>query len=231
MYEGNYRCRMATLLLIEDEPVFASTVSRYLANEGFDVTVAETGAEGLERFESLKPDVVLLDLRLPDVDGFEICRELRSRSTAPLIILSAREDGTDKVLGLELGADDYATKSMPHRELLARIRAVTRRAATSHEDPSVIDLGRYRVDRTAHEVTGPDGVIDLTQREFELTWYLASHAGEALERERLFNDVWHQQGLGSSRTIDSHVVSLRKKLSGVRISSIRGFGYRLEPDG
>lgn len=222
---------MASLLLIEDEPVFATAVSRYLENEGFEVTVAATGAEGLETFDSIRPDVVLLDLRLPDVDGFQVCRELRARSQAPLIILSAREDGTDKVLGLELGADDYATKSMPHRELLARIRAVTRRvSAASEGPPGVAHLDDYRVDPVAHKITGPDGqVVDVTQKEFELAWYLATHAGEALDRERLFNEVWRQEGLGSSRTIDTHVVALRKKLAGVCISSIRGFGYRFEP--
>ncbi len=223
---------MASVLLIDDEPVFAGAVARYLEKEGFDVVVAGTGGEGIARFQADQPEVVLLDLRLPDVDGFEICRQLRARSDTPIIILSARDDEADKVLGLELGADDYATKTMTPRELLARIRAVSRRVARQDmpEDP-VIQLGEYEVDRRAHQVIGPDStVIELTQKEFDLLAYLSAHPGVAYEREHLFNEVWHQEGLGSSRTIDAHVVSIRSKLPGIQIASIRGVGYRLEPD-
>jgi DNA-binding response OmpR family regulator len=223
---------MASVLLIDDEPLFAASVARYLETEGFDVAIAGTGEEGIERFDAERPEVVLLDLRLPDVDGFEICRRLRARSDTPIIILSARDDEADKVLGLELGADDYATKEMTPRELLARIRAVGRRAARNDlpEGP-VIQLGGYDVDLRSHQVLGPDrSVIDLTQKEFDLLAYLSAHPGVALERERLFNEVWHQKELGTSRTIDAHVVSIRSKLPGIEIASIRGVGYRLELD-
>ncbi len=223
---------MASVLLIDDEPVFAGSMARYLEKEGFDVIVAGTGGEGIARFKSDQPEVVLLDLRLPDVDGFEICRQLRARSDTPIIILSARDDEADKVLGLELGADDYATKTMTPRELLARIRAISRRVARQDvPEDAVIHLGEYEVDRRAHQVFGPDRtVIDLTHKEFDLLAFLSSQPGVAHEREHLFNEVWHQEGLGSSRTIDAHVVSIRSKLPGIQIASIRGVGYRLELD-
>lgn len=221
---------MPTVLLVEDEPVFASTVAAYLEAEGYGVIIELNGTDGLARYKSQDIECVLLDLRLPDMDGFEVCRQMRLISDTPIVILSARTDEADKVLGLELGADDYTTKGTSPRELLARIRAVTRRSTNRVEADQVLRSWGYEVDRRAHTVLGPNGAIELTHLEFELLVLFASKPGAALEREHIFNEVWNQQGLGSSRTIDTHVVTLRTKMPNLKITTVRGVGYRLEAE-
>lgn len=222
---------MPCVLLIEDEPVFAATVARYLENEGFEVKVRGTGREGLTEMAESQIDMVLLDLQLPDMTGFEVCRQIRLTSETPVIILSALSDDADKVRGLELGADDYAVKTTSPRELLARMRAVTRRSgSTSDKRPILLTCG-YEIDRNSHIVTNSSVTpIELTHLEFDLLVLFASNPGVALERELIFNKVWNQQGLGTSRTIDTHVVTLRTKMPELVVTTIRGVGYRLEPD-
>lgn len=193
------------------------------------MSLALNAEEGLQQFAEQPPDAILLDLRLPDSDGFNVCREIRIQSDVPIIILSARDDEMDKVIGLELGADDYATKDMSHRELLARIRAVTRRSGPNEVTGHLAEVGKHTVNRAARSVTDDEGAtVDLTQIEFDLLLYFLDQPGVALRREQIFNDVWHQEGLGSSRTIDAHVVSLRSKIPDLNVSAIRGVGYRFE---
>ncbi len=220
---------MASVLVIEDEALFGTAIVRFLETEGYEVTLGLTAEEGLRLFAERQPDAILLDLRLPDSDGFDVCREIRTHSDVPIIILSARDNEMDKVIGLELGADDYATKDMSLRELLARIRAVTRRSGPNEAIGSLTEVGEHTVDRLARAVTTEEGTaVDLTQLEFDLLLYFLDQPGVALPREQIFNDVWHQADLGSSRTIDAHVVSLRGKIPDLTVSAIRGVGYRFE---
>lgn len=222
---------MPCVLLIEDEPVFAATVARYLENEGFEVRVRGTGRSGLAEVSAGQIDMVLLDLQLPDMDGFEICRQIRLTSDTPIIILSALSDEADKVRGLELGADDYAVKTTSPRELLARMRAVTRRSGSTSDKRPIVHACGYEIDRNSHIVTDADGTpVELTHLEFDLLVLFAANPGVALERELIFNKVWNQEGLGTSRTIDTHVVTLRTKMPELIVSTIRGVGYRLESD-
>jgi len=220
-----------SVLLIEDEPVFAATVARYLENEGFDVKVRGTGDAGLVEASENHVDMVLLDLQLPDMQGFEVLRRIRLTADTPVIILSALSDEADKVKGLELGADDYAVKTTSPRELLARMRAVTRRSGTTSDKRPILYACGYKIDRNSHIVSDPnEDPVELTHLEFDLLVLFASNPGVALERELIFNKVWNQQGLGTSRTIDTHVVTLRTKMPDLVVSTIRGVGYRLEPN-
>lgn len=217
------------ILMIEDEPMFSELVARTFGSEGYDVVIETTGRGGLDAFARLRPQVVILDLRLPDMDGFDVCRTIRATSQVPIIILSSKGDEMNKVLGLELGADDYATKPFSPRELLARVRAIKRRVGEGDEVVPVMELGGYELDFRRREVRGPDGPVELTAREFDLVRHLASHAGTALSRQELFERVWGQEFLGRSRTVDAHVAAVRKKLPGLAITTLRGVGYRLEP--
>lgn len=214
--------------MIEDEATFSDFVTSYFGREGFEVEVATTARAGLEVIDNHPPDVLILDLNLPDMDGLDVCREVRSRSSIPILILSGKSDEMDKVLGLELGADDYATKPFAPRELLARVRALLRRSGGSTAVAATALVGGYTVDSKRREVRADDEVIDLTALEFDLLWYFVSNPGAALSREDLFEAVWKQQFLGSSRTVDTHIANLRSKLPGLTITTVRGVGYRLE---
>ena len=215
--------------MIEDEPVFSELVTRVFAAEGYDVVVETTGRAGLDAFARLHPQVVILDLRLPDMDGFDVCRSIRAESQVPIVILSSKGDEMNKVLGLELGADDYATKPFSPRELLARVRAIKRRVGSADDVASEMELAGYVVDFKRREVRGNDGAVELTAREFDLLRHLARNAGAAVSRQELFEQVWGQEFLGRSRTVDAHIAAVRKKLPELAISTLRGVGYRLEP--
>ncbi|MCW2959778.1 MAG: DNA-binding response regulator [Thermoleophilia bacterium] len=220
------------VLLVEDEPSIAEPLVAALQREGHEVHHAPDGASALAAPEA---ELVLLDLRLPDIDGFDVCRALRARSTVPIIILSARGEEIDKVLGLELGADDYLVKPFGVRELLARMHAVTRRtqAAAAVTGASVVDddalqLGVLVVDLRAHRVSVAGSEVELTPTEFELLVAFARRPGAAYGREQLLADVWNTSWSGSTKTVDVHVASLRRKLGDqVQIDTIRGIGYRL----
>ncbi len=213
------------LLLVEDDDSIAEPLADGLRREGFEVTRAATGAEALA---AAPADLVLLDLRLPDVDGFTVCRELRSRSDVPIIVVSARGEEIDRVVGLELGADDYVVKPFGLRELVARIRAVARRSATRGEATSdEIVAGPVRIDLRGHRVTVDGEEVQLTAKEFDLLTVLAREPGVVVDRERLLREVWNTTWYGSAKTVDVHVASLRKKLGDpALIETVRGVGLR-----
>jgi len=214
------------ILLVEDEDAIAGPLAAGLRREGFAVSRVATGRDALD---APLPDLVLLDLRLPDLDGIEVCRELRSRSGVPIIVVSARGEEVDRVVGLELGADDYVVKPFGFRELLARIRAVMRRAAGS-SDQDVLRAGALEIDLRARRATLADRELALTTKEFDLLALLASDAGAVVERERLLREVWKTEWFGPTKTVDVHVASLRKKLEDPGwIETVRGIGLRLAP--
>jgi DNA-binding response OmpR family regulator len=215
------------VLLIEDEPDIADLLRLFFEKEGFRFVHAGDGEEGLRRLQERTARVVLLDLGLPGKDGLDVCREIRSGSDVPIIILTARDAEIDKVVGLEIGADDYVTKPFSPRELLARVRAVLRRSEEPRSQPRAIEAGGFTVDGGRREVVVPDGgVVRPTAREFDLLWYLAEHVGLVLSRGQILEAVWGYDYFGETRTVDVHVRQLRKKLDGVPIETVWGVGYR-----
>jgi two-component system, OmpR family, response regulator RegX3 len=212
------------VLVVEDEKAIAEPLAEGLRREGFTVTVAGTAAEALAAAEA---DVVLLDLRLPDGDGLDVCRELRARSDVPIIVVTARGEEVDRVVGLELGADDYVVKPFGIRELIARIRAVTRRAqGRSHEAP--VQIGELELDERGRHASIGGEELDLTAKEFDLLTALARDPGAVVSRHRLLEDVWNTSWYGSTKTIDVHVAALRRKLGDpTLIETVRGVGFRL----
>ncbi|HUZ82346.1 MAG TPA: response regulator transcription factor [Gaiellaceae bacterium] len=213
------------VLLVEDDDSIAIPLADGLRREGFEVVRASTGAEALAADE---PDIVLLDLRLPDMDGLAVCRELRSRSTVPIIVVSARGEEVDRVIGLEIGADDYVVKPFGLRELVARIRAVARRSAAPREESEEIDAGRINIDLRGHRAMVDGNEVQLTGKEFDLLTVLARNAGAVVDRERILREVWHTTWYGSSKTVDVHVAALRRKLGDPSlIETVRGVGLRL----
>jgi DNA-binding response OmpR family regulator len=213
------------ILVVEDENAIAQPLVEGLRREGFDVTRAATGTEALDAPE---PDLVLLDLRLPDMDGLDVCRQVRERSTVPIIIVSARGEESDRIVGLELGADDYMVKPFGIRELIARIRAVTRRGAGRPADDAPIRVGELEVDVRSRRARVAGRELDLTPKEFDLLAALARDPGAAVSRRRLLEEVWETTWYGSAKTIDVHVAALRKKLGEPGwIETIRGVGFRL----
>ena len=215
------------ILIVEDEDAIAVPLVEGLVREGYDVTRVATGAAALEAPEA---DVILLDLRLPDMDGYDVCRAIRARSAVPIIMVTARGEESDRVIGLELGADDYVVKPFGLRELIARIRAVTRRAGgvRREEDAELLRSGGLEVDVRARRVT-VDGIeIGLTVKEFDLLAVLAGDAGAVVTRKQLLQQVWDTSWYGSTKTIDVHVASLRHKLGdGALVETVRGVGFRL----
>jgi two-component system, OmpR family, response regulator RegX3 len=212
------------ILVVEDEDAIAEPLVTGLRREGFDVTRAATAADALSADAS---DVVLLDLRLPDGDGLDVCRELRSRSDVPIIVVTARGEESDRVVGLELGADDYVVKPFGLRELIARIRAVTRRAGSRRAE-SVLRVGELTIDPRARRAQLDGRELELTPKEFDLLTALARDPGAALSRRRLLEEVWNTTWYGSSKTIDVHIAALRRKLGEPGwIETVRGVGFRL----
>ena len=213
------------ILVVEDEDAIADPLVAGLRREGYDVARVATGEDALEASPA---DLVLLDLRLPDVDGLDVCRRLRERSRVPIIVVTARGEEADRVVGLELGADDYVVKPYGLRELIARIRAVTRRAASSGGSSEALRAGELEVDERARRATLEGRELELTPKEFELLAALARDPGAAVSRQRLLAEVWQTSWYGSSKTIDVHVAALRKKLGDPGwIETVRGVGFRL----
>jgi two-component system response regulator RegX3 len=212
------------VLIVEDERPIAEPLAEGLRREGFEVEWTTTGAAALE---ADGPDVVLLDLRLPDMDGLDVCRSIRARSDVPIIIVTARGDEPDRVVGLELGADDYVVKPFGLRELIARIRAVTRRGRAAPADGSV-QVGELEVDPRARRVRLSGRELDLTPKEFDVLALLARDPGAVVSRRSLLDEVWETSWYGSTRTIDVHVAALRRKLGDAGwIETVRGVGFRL----
>jgi DNA-binding response OmpR family regulator len=213
------------VLVVEDDDAIAVPLARGLEREGHEVLRAATGAAALEASDY---DVVLLDLGLPDVDGFEVCRQLRASSAVPIIVVTARGDEVDRVVGLELGADDYMVKPFGFRELLARIRAVTRRSRSRADEPSPRTVGALTIDPRTRSVTIGNETIALTPKEFDLLLLLAEEPGTVYARGRILEEVWDPHWYGPSKTLDVHVATLRKKLGDPAwIETVRGVGFRL----
>jgi two-component system response regulator RegX3 len=223
-----------TILMVEDESSITEPLAEALGREGFDTRVAGTVADALDQARGDMPDLVLLDVTLPDGSGYDVARTLREQSKVPIIMLTARGEETDRIVGLELGADDYIVKPFSAREVAARIRAVLRRAGDAVEltaDPPVVEVGPLRVDRgrRAASVSGQD--MELTRKEFELLELLTREAGSVISRERLIDEVWDTNWFGSTKTLDVHVSSLRRKLGDDSqqprfIHTVRGVGFR-----
>jgi DNA-binding response OmpR family regulator len=212
------------VLVVEDEDAIAEPLAEGLSREGFAVARAATGAEALAAPEA---DVVLLDLRLPDIDGLDVCRRLRERSAVPIIVVTARGEEADRVVGLELGADDYVVKPFGIRELIARIRAVTRRSQ-GPAPAGPLRAGELEIDLRARRVHLRGAEVELTPKEFDLLAALAREPGAAVSRRRLLQDVWDTSWYGSTKTIDVHVAALRRKLGDPDwIQTVRGVGFRL----
>lgn len=227
-----------TVLVVEDEDSFVDALTVGLAREGFRVQVARDGAEALALFDAVRPDLVLLDVMLPKVSGIDVCRELRSRSKVPIIMVTAKASEIDTVVGLEVGADDYVSKPYRLRELVARMRAVLRRSpapmeAAGPDDAEVLEVGDVRLDPGRHEVVVRGEEVSLPLKEFELLTILLENAGRVLSRDLLIDRVWGHDYVGDTKTLDVHVKRLRAKVEDdpsnpARIVTIRGLGYKYE---
>ena len=224
---------MPKLLLVEDEKSIAEGLAITLEAEGFQVAWVKDGLDAIPAWERVRPDLVILDLMLPGMSGTEICRTLRSRSDVPIIMLTAREAEVDRVVGLELGADDYVTKPFSTRELVARIKAILRRAplVEAVEDEAPVEASGVRVDRVRHEVQVDGAAVDLPPKEFELLAYLVEHAGRVLTRGQLIDEIWGSDYVGDTKTLDVHIRRLRTRVerdahAPQRIQTVRGVGYR-----
>ena len=221
-----------TILVVDDEKNIVQLARLYLGREGFRVEEAHDGKEALDKARALNPDLIVLDIMMPEMDGLSVCRELRKTSNVPVIILTARSDDVDKIVGLEIGADDYLTKPFNPRELVARVKAVLRRSQGHVEPESVLEVGDIRLDPLRREVTVAGGPVTLRAKEFELLQAFMRYQGHVLDRERLLSLVWGQDFYGDTRTIDVHVAWLREKLSGAkaRVQTVWGVGYKLVLD-
>jgi len=222
---------MKTILVVDDERNIVELVRLYLEKEGFNVVAASDGEQALAQYERHAPDLVVLDLMLPKLDGFEVCRELRRRGDTPILMLTARSEDVDAIVGLELGADDYVTKPFNPRALVARVKAILRRTDVTAKGGRPIRVGNLRVDPRRREASVGDRSLDLRAREFDLLAALARDPGVVLTRDALLEDVWGTDFPGETRTVDVHVAEVRKKLGddGPAIETIRGIGYRLAP--
>jgi DNA-binding response OmpR family regulator len=221
------------VLVVDDEDHILELARLYLSREGYLIETVADGAQALARFGQVKPDLVVLDIMLPNVDGLTICREIRKTSQVPIIMLTARDEVTDKVVGLELGADDYLTKPFHPQELVARAKALVRRARLEPDQPRLVRAGRLEVDFERHEVRFGEARLQLRPKEFDLLALLARHPGRVFQRSELLDLVWGYDFPGYTRTVDVHVQQLREKLTagGVTnptIQTVWGVGYKLE---
>lgn len=225
---------MTRVLVVEDETSYSEALSYVLRKEGFDVAVAETGPDAVAEFERAGADIILLDLMLPGLSGTEVCRHIRQTSSVPIIMVSAKDTEVDKVVGLELGADDYVTKPYSPRELVARIRAVLRRGVPDDiDDGAALETGRIRMDVERHLVTVDGERIQLPLKEFELLEYFLRNVGRVLTRGQLIDRVWGADYVGDTKTLDVHVKRLRSKIEAdpanpVALTTVRGLGYKLD---
>ncbi|MEW5933832.1 MAG: response regulator transcription factor [Bacillota bacterium] len=231
----------AKVLVVEDEEVLLSTLKFNLEKEGYAVATARDGWEALEVARAEKPDLVILDIMLPELDGIEVCRHLRRESAVPVIMLTARGEEIDRVVGLEVGADDYVTKPFSMRELMARVRAVLRRvaldreaAAASTRDTQVVEAGPVSIDAGARRVRVRGENVELRPKEFDLLWLLVQNRGMVLSRDLILEKVWGYDFPGDTRTVDVHIRWLREKIEENPgqprwITTVRGLGYRFEP--
>jgi two-component system, OmpR family, response regulator RegX3 len=221
------------VLVVEDEESYSDALAYMLRKEGYEVAIAATGPDALNEFERAGADIVLLDLMLPGLPGTEVCRRIRQVSNVPVIMVSAKDDEVDKVVGLELGADDYVTKPYSPRELVARIRAVLRRGVEPEPDTSTLELGKVRMDVDRHVVTLDGEEVRLPLKEFELLEMFLRNPGRVLTRGQLIDRVWGADYVGDTKTLDVHVKRLRAKLEPdpahpTMLTTVRGLGYKLD---
>jgi DNA-binding response OmpR family regulator len=220
-----------TIVVVDDEANIADLVGMYLEREGFRVLKTATGDAGLDAFAIHRPRLLVLDVGLPDIDGLEVCKRIRQTSQVPVIFLTARDSEVDRVLGLELGADDYLTKPFSPAELVARVKAVLRRVDGA-APPDIVQAGRVTVDGGRREVRVDDKPVELTTKEFDLLRFLAERPGLALSRQQILDGVWGFDWFGDARTVDVHIGQVRKKLGdALDVTTVRGVGYRLESGG
>jgi len=220
---------MAKILVVDDEPNIIELAKLYLERDGYQVEGVGTGQDALSQLSSFNPDLIVLDLMLPDIDGFEVCRQIRAKSDVPILMLTARREDIDKIVGLEMGADDYSTKPFNPRELVARVKAILRRYRGDLKPGDTIEAGDLRIDLARHEVTIGGEKVKLRTKEYELLSTLAQNLGIVLSREKLLELVWGYDYFGETRTVDVHVNHLREKMtaSNAQIETVRGTGYRL----
>ena len=221
------------MLVVEDESSIASFVALYLKNAGYAVRTVATGRDALAEAESQRPDLIILDLMLPDVDGIEVCRRIRQRSDVPILMLTARDEDVDKIIGLEVGADDYLTKPFNPRELVARVKSILRRAAPERRKSESEELqhGDLTINAGKREVHVGDEEIRLAPKEFDLLWELLDHRGIVLTRDQLLERVWGYTFAGDTRTVDVHVRQIRRKLGDASpIVTVWGVGYKVASD-
>jgi two-component system response regulator RegX3 len=226
---------MTSILIVEDESSFSEALSFLLGKEGYEVDIAETGTEAIKKFNENGADLVLLDLMIPEVSGVEVCKAIRATSQVPIIMLTAKDSEIDKVVGLELGADDYVTKPYSSRELIARIKAVLRRGSSEDVTPEngIHTVAGIRLDTGKHQVTVNGTLISLPLKEFELLEFLMRNSGRVLTRTQLIDRIWGGDYYGDTKTLDVHIKRLRSKIEAdpanpVLIQTIRGLGYKLE---
>ena len=225
---------MTMILIVEDEESFRDGLQFMLSREGFEVMLASDGAQGIAEFDRLNPDLVLLDWMLPELSGIEVCRYIRTKSSVPVIMLTAKDTEVDKVVGLELGADDYVTKPFSTPELLARIRAVLRRGSeVDIPNESVLENGPIRIDIDRHSITVNGDSVSMPLKEFELLEYLMRNSGRVLTRGQLMDRVWGSNYHGDGKTLDVHIKRIRSKIepdpaNPVYLTTVRGLGYRFE---
>ena len=223
------------ILIVDDDNNIAELISLYLTKECYDTKIVNDGEEALHAFEHYNPNLILLDLMLPGIDGYQVCREIRTKSNVPIIMLSAKGEIFDKVLGLELGADDYMIKPFDSKELVARVKAVLRRAAAAAPAPApkTLQFGGIVIDDVARTVKADGVPVELTFKEYALLHLFLEHPEEVLARERIMKEVWDTDDLLESRTIDMHVRTLRQKLgaAGEAIRTVRKVGYKLSTEG
>jgi two-component system, OmpR family, alkaline phosphatase synthesis response regulator PhoP len=224
--------RVQTVLVVEDETSIASFVALYLKNAGYRVQTAGTGQEALDALSHDRPDLVVLDLMLPDIDGIEVCRRIRRGSDLPILMLTARDEDVDKIIGLEVGADDYLTKPFNPRELVARVKSILRRAVPERREPQERQLkhGSLEIDAGRRDVRVDGKEVQLAPKEFDLLWELLDHRGLVLTRDQLLERVWGYTFAGDTRTVDVHVRQLRRKLGDASpIVTVWGVGYKVAP--
>jgi len=227
---------MPKILVVDDEPNIIELARLYLEREGYQVEGVSTGQDALSKQNTGHPDLIVLDLMLPDIDGFEVCRQLRAKSDIPILMLTARKDDVDKIVGLELGADDYFTKPFNPRELVARVKAILRRYQAGLKPTETIDIGDLHIDLSRHEVAVAGQPVKLRTKEFALLVAFAQNPGIVFSREKLLDMVWGYDYYGETRTVDVHVNHLRERMAGSRVSieTLRGTGYKMtvtEEDG
>jgi two-component system response regulator RegX3 len=225
---------MTHILVIEDEESFRDALQFMLSREGFEVTLAPNGAEGMKLFDSISPDLVLLDLMLPEVSGTEVCKYIRTKAKTPVIMLTAKDTEVDKVVGLELGADDYVTKPFSTPELLARIRAVLRRGVDPElESQDFLERGSVKMDFERHALYVNGEAVAIPLKEFELLEYLIRNSGRVLTRGQLMDRIWGSNYVGDGKTLDVHIKRIRSKIepdpaNPIHLTTVRGLGYRFE---